>query len=366
MSDYIQTLVIGAGVVGLAVARQLALAGHEVVVLEKEKTIGSGISARNSEVIHAGLYYPRNSLKTQHCVKGRKLLYEFCRSHNVSHKQCGKLVVATDESQVAELETLLKSGQANGVEDLELIDQETLRRKEPALKGVAALWCPVSGIIDSHGLMLALQGDAEKAGAVIALQASVKKIIYDGKEFTVFTEQGAVLKTSHIVNCAGLSSVAVAGAVEGLDKTTIPAAYLAKGNYFTLGRKSPFTHLVYPLPEPGGLGVHLTLDLAGQARFGPDVEWIDEEDYVVNPERGQSFYAAIRRYWPDLCDGDLLPGYAGIRPKITPRGAPNADFVIKDENDHGIAGLINLFGIESPGLTSSLSLAAEVENRLQK
>jgi L-2-hydroxyglutarate oxidase LhgO len=366
MTDHIQTIVIGAGVVGLAVARQLALSGHEVLILEREKIIGSGISARNSEVIHAGLYYPKNSLKAEHCVKGRALLYDFCRSHNVSHKQCGKLIVATDESQARELEALLESGTANGVEGLELIDQKALHDKEPALSGHAALWCPVSGIIDSHALMLALQGDLEKAGGIIAFQTAVKEIHYDGSEFMVRTEQGADLRATNIVNSAGLSAPSVAHAIDTLDKTFIPQSYLAKGNYFTLGRKSPFTHLVYPLPEPGGLGVHLTLDLAGQARFGPDVEWIEEEDYVVRPERAQAFYAAIRRYWPDLKEGDLQPGYAGIRPKITPRGAPNADFVIQDERTHGLKGLLNLFGIESPGLTSSLSLAMAVENRLQK
>lgn len=362
--DHIQTVVIGAGVVGLAIARQLALSGHDVLILEREKVIGSGISARNSEVIHAGLYYPQGSLKARHCVDGRKRLYDFCRTHHVPHKQCGKLIVASDESQVPQLEKILQSGRANGVEDLVLLDQAALKEKEPALNGVAALWCPVSGIVDSHTLMLALRGDVEEQGGVVAFNADVTHIDYAVGGFHIRMKDGSAITADNLINAAGLFAPAVARKIDALNPALVPTAYLAKGNYFTLSRRAPFTHLIYPLPEPGGLGIHLTLDLAGQARFGPDVEWVMDENYAVDPKRGEAFYAAIRRYWPDLQDGDLQPGYAGIRPKITPEGAPAADFVIQGPSVHGLPGLVNLFGIESPGLTSSLSLAAAVETAL--
>ncbi len=364
MSDHVQTVVVGAGVIGLAIARHLALSGHEVLILEREKVIGSGISARNSEVIHAGLYYPKDSLKAVHCVAGRRMLYDYCRTHHVPHKACGKLIVAVDESQTAKLEDILASGMANGVEDLALLDRAALQAMEPALRGVAALWSPVSGIVDSHTLMLSLRGDVESHGGMIAFQAQVTHIDAAVGGFHIRMEDGSTLTADHVINAAGLSATAIARKIDAIDPALIPPFFMAKGNYFTLSGRAPFTHLIYPLPEPGGLGTHLTLDMGGQARFGPDVEWVETEDYAVNPARGEGFYAAIRRYWPDLKDGDLQPGYAGIRPKIAPPGAPAPDFVIQGPFVHGIPGLVNLFGIESPGLTSSLSLAAAVEREL--
>lgn len=364
MSHHIHSVVIGAGVVGLAVARQLALAGHETIILEREKMIGSGISARNSEVIHAGLYYPKDSLKARTCVAGRKLLYDYCHDHHVPHKQCGKLVVATDDSQLPQLEALYQAGVANGVEGLELLSRRDLAAREPSVSGHGALWCPVSGIVDSHALMLSLQGDFEGAGGVIAFQTMPERITIREGLFHIHSADGTVITATHLVNCAGLGAQEVAATIEGLAPSAIPPRYLAKGNYFTLARRAPFTHLVYPLPEPGGLGVHVTLDMAGQARFGPDVQWIDAENYAVDISRIPHFYQAIRRYWPDIREDDLQPGYVGIRPKITPPGAPAADFVIQDSTAHGIKGLINLYGIESPGLTASLSLAKSVEKAL--
>lgn len=364
MTDYVQTVIIGAGVVGLAVARELAVSGHDVLILEREKVIGSGISARNSEVIHAGLYYPKDSLKAKHCVEGRHALYDYCRTRHVPHKQVGKLIVAVDESQIPALEKLQASGIANGVEDLRMIDRAALKQKEPALKGVAALWCPVSGIVDSHTLMLTLRGDIENAGGVIAFDAAVDTISVKLEGFHVRMNDGNELHAENIINCAGLGAQDVAHKIDALDPAHIPPLYLAKGNYFTLARRAPFSHLIYPLPEPGGLGVHLTLDMGGQARFGPDVEWVEAEEYAVNPKRAESFYAAIRRYWPGLNDNDLQPGYAGIRPKIVPKGAEAADFVVQTPDVHKIPGLVNLFGIESPGLTSALSLAKAVQKGL--
>lgn len=364
MSDHVQTVVVGAGVIGLAIARHQALAGHDVLILEREKVIGSGISARNSEVIHAGLYYPQDSLKARHCVAGRHLLYDYCRARHVPHKQIGKLVVAVDESQIPALEALQKSGIANGVDGLQMIDRAALKQKEPALNGVAALWCPVSGIVDSHTLMLSLRGDVENEGGVIAFGAGVQRITVTPSGFDIFLSDGSVLQAENIINAAGLGARDVALNIDALDPAFVPPLYLAKGNYFTLSRRAPFSHLIYPLPEPGGLGIHLTLDMGGQARFGPDVEWVESEDYAVRPQRAESFYAAIRRYWPDLNDNDLQPGYAGIRPKTVAAGAPAADFIVQGQAVHGIRGLINLFGIESPGLTSSLSLASQVEKDL--
>lgn len=364
MSDHVQTVIVGAGIVGLAIARELALSGHEILILEREKVIGSGISARNSEVIHAGLYYPKDSLKAHHCVAGRHALYDYCRARHVPHKQVGKLIVAVDETQIAALEKLQASGIANGVEDLQMIDQGALKQKEPALTGVAALWCPVSGIVDSHTLMLSLRGDIEDQGGVIAFGASVENVQVKPDGFHIRTSDGTTVRAKNLINAAGLGAQDVAHRIDALDAAHIPPLYLAKGNYFTLARRAPFSHLVYPLPEPGGLGVHLTLDMGGQARFGPDVEWVESEDYAVDPKRAESFYASIRRYWPDLNDNDLQPGYSGIRPKIVPKGAEAADFVVQTQDTHGIRGLVNLFGIESPGLTSSLSLAKAVEKGL--
>ena len=367
MVDFDAT-VVGAGVVGLAVARELALAGRSVVVLEAASAIGSETSSRNSEVIHAGIYYPRGSLKARLCIEGRRRLYGYMEERGIPHRRCGKLLVASDESELPEIEGLYARGLANGVEDLRIIDAHDLRRMEPALRAVAAVWSPVTGILDSHALMVAYQGDAESAGAAIAFQTPFERAekVREG-EFLVQTggTEPTSFSTSIIVNAAGLHASAVAGAIAGLDAAHVPVTRYAKGNYFVLSGRCPFTHLIYPMPNRAGLGVHLTLDLAGQARFGPDVEWIDAIDYGVDPARCAGFYDAIRRYWPDMRDGTLTPGYSGIRPKLVAANEIAADFRIDGPETHGVAGLVNLFGIESPGLTASLAIASEVGVRLK-
>lgn len=366
-NETVECAVIGAGVIGLAVARKLAQAGREVVLLEAANAIGTVTSSRNSEVIHAGIYYPAGSLKARLCVEGKRRLYDFCAEHGVAHRRLGKLIVATSQTQIAELDALKAKAAANGVTDLEWRDNAALRALEPEIAAVAALLSPSTGIVDSHGLMLALLGDAEAAGASLALDTP----IIDG----AIEDQGILLQTGGpepmrlrcqaVVNAAGLGTQAIAQALHGLDPATVPGLHYAKGNYFTLAGHTPFSHLIYPVPEPGGLGVHVTLDLQGRARFGPDVEWVTELDYAVDPARGRRFYAAVRRYWPALPDGALLPGYAGIRPKLGPAGSPPDDFVIQGPAAHGVPGLVNLYGIESPGLTSCLAIADEVAALLE-
>jgi L-2-hydroxyglutarate oxidase LhgO len=364
MSDIetIDCAVVGAGVVGLAVARELALAGREVVVLEAADAIGTETSSRNSEVIHAGIYYPTGSLKAKHCVAGKKFIYQFCAERGIRANNCGKLIVASSPAEVAYLEKLKKQGEANGVDDLELIDGAAARKIEPLLSCHAALRSPSTGVVDSHAMMLAFQGDAEANGAAFAFETPVLggQVVNDG---IVLQTGGAApmrLKASLVVNAAGLGANKLGRAIDGIRPDTVPPLYYAKGNYFSLQGKSPFSRLIYPVPAPGGLGVHITVDLAGQARFGPDVEWIDEIDFDVDPSRCDSFYAEIRKYWPGLKDGALVPAYSGIRPKIVPAGAANPDFVIQGPDTHGVPGLIALYGIESPGLTSSASIGAEV------
>jgi L-2-hydroxyglutarate oxidase LhgO len=364
----VDAVVVGAGVVGLAAARRLALAGLETVVLEAENVIGSGVSARNSEVIHAGLYYPAGSLKARLCARGRRQLYAYCADHGVDHRRPGKLVVAADPGQLPRLEAVAAHARANGVDDLEVLSAAAAREMEPALSCAGALWSPSTGIVDSHALMLALRGDAEAAGAMVAVATpSVGGEIIAGGGFIVETggAQPMRLRCRRLINSAGLSAWEVARRLRGLPATAIPPRYLARGNYFALsGVRAPFSRLIYPVPEDGGLGVHLTLDLAGQARFGPDVEWLDgaaeQLSYRVDPARGDGFYAAIRRYWPGLPDGALVPAYAGVRPKLSGPGDPAADFMIAGPDQHGVAGLALLFGIESPGLTASLAIADEV------
>jgi L-2-hydroxyglutarate oxidase LhgO len=371
MTDTVDAVVIGAGVVGLAVARALALAGQEVIILEAADAFGTETSARNSEVIHAGIYYPQGSLKARHCVAGRRALYRFCDEHGVTARRCGKLIVATDEAEAATLAKIAAGAQANGLtgadDALQLLTADEAHALEPEIACTAALFSPSTGIVDSHGFMLALLGDAEAQGAMIATHSRLESaaVTSDGLHLQIATEDGGMeLLARRVVNSSGLSAPAVARRIAGLAEASVPQPYLAKGNYFGLSTRPPFRHLIYPVPVPGGLGTHATIDLGGRVRFGPDVEWVDELDYRVDPARAESFYAAIRRYWPALPDGALQPDYSGIRPKITPPGAAAADFVIQGPEAHGVAGLVNLFGIESPGLTSSLSIADEVVDRL--
>lgn len=362
MGESVDSVVIGAGVVGLAVARALAMAGRDVIVLEAAEAIGTETSSRNSEVIHAGIYYPTGSLKARLCVAGKHFIYRYCGERGIPHRRCTKLIVATRPEQVAQLEKIQAQARANGVGDLELIDGAAARGIEPLLACDAALLSPSTGIVDSHSLMLAFQGDAEDRGAVIAFHSPVLggAVRNDGIDLYVGGAEPMTLRARLVVNSAGLSAQRLARTIEGLDGAHVPPAHYAKGNYFALSGKSPFSRLVYPVPEPGGLGVHISIDLAGQARFGPDVEWIDAPVYDVDPRRADKFYAEIRRYWPGLRDGALQPAYSGIRPKLGPAGTPAADFVIQGPDIHGVPGLVNLFGIESPGLTASSAIADQV------
>ncbi len=360
--DEIECIVVGAGVVGLAIARRLAQDGRDVIVLEAEDAIGTHTSSRNSEVIHAGIYYKANSLMARFCVAGKQALYRYCRDHGIDHQNCGKLIVATTPAESDKLAGIRAHAAANGVVDLTALGGKDARAMEPALKCDAALLSPSTGIIDSHGYMLALRGDAEAAGAAFAFLAPLLRATckHDGFEIEVGGDAPMQLRCRLLINAAGLAATMVARGIDVMPLPQIPPAYLAKGNYFSCSAKAPFSHLIYPVPEPGGLGVHLTLDLAGQARFGPDVEWIDHMDYAVDPARAERFYPAIRRYWPGLPDNALMPSYSGIRPKIVPPAVAVQDFVIQGPRDHKIGGLVNLFGIESPGLTSSLAIADHV------
>ncbi|HWI38370.1 MAG TPA: NAD(P)/FAD-dependent oxidoreductase [Burkholderiales bacterium] len=361
--DRVDAVVIGAGIVGLAVARELAMAGREVVVLEAEDAIGTHTSSRNSEVIHAGIYYPKGSLKARACVAGKHLLYEYCAAHGVPHRRCGKLIVATDQAQLEELGAIRSKAHANGVTDVDWIAKEAVAKMEPELFCVGALHSPSTGIIDSHALMLAYLGDAEAHGAMLALKTPLLGGEVEADGIVLHTNE-MTLKTSVLVNSAGLRAPSVAQSIEGYPRQLAPGEFYAKGNYYSLTRRSPFSRLVYPVPEPGGLGVHVTLDMGGQARFGPDVEWVDRIGYDVDPRRAERFYAAIRRYWPGLPDGALAPGYSGIRPKTAGPKEPAPDFEIQGPKKHGVPGLVQMFGIESPGLTASLALAKAVRDEL--
>ena len=367
--DSVDCVVIGAGVVGLAVARALALspkfAGKELLLLEAANGIGTGTSSRNSEVIHAGIYYPQGSLKAQLCVQGREMLYDYCEQRGIGFKRCGKLLVATNEAQVAQLQGIIAKAAANGVNDLVLLTREQARELEPQLECVAAVISPSTGIIDSHALMLSLQGDFQNAGGLTVLNSAVASAFIDSGAIKIEMTDGTKIFTKTLVNAAGLSAPMLARSMQGLNPQFVPQEYYAKGNYFTLSGKSPFSRLIYPVPEAAGLGVHLTLDMGGQAKFGPDVEWVKSaDDLVVNPARGDAFYAEVRKYWPQLQDGTLIAGYAGMRPKISAPTEAAADFMIQGPLEHGIAGLVNLFGIESPGLTSSMAIGTLVAGML--
>ncbi len=360
--EHINCVVIGAGVVGLAVARALAQAGREVVVLEAANSIGCGTSSRNSEVIHAGIYYPKGSLKARFCVEGKHALYAYCASHQIPHRRCGKLIVATQVDQLATLRAIKEKAAANGVDDLRFYTREQVCEIEPDLECVGALMSPSTGIIDSHAFMLALQGDAENAGAMVAFGSPLLggEVGSGGIILEVGGSEPSRWRADTVINCAGLHAQEVAASLRGFACNQVPPIFYAKGNYFSLSGGARFKHLIYPVPEAAGLGVHLTIDLGGQVRFGPDVEWISSINYSVDARRAEVFYAAVRKYWPGLPDDALHSDYAGIRPKMSgPQGAA-LDFRIDGPKTHGVPGLINLFGIESPGLTASLAIAAYV------
>ena len=359
--------VIGAGVVGLAVARALALAGREVLVLEAERATGTITSSRNSEVIHSGLYYPPGSLKARLCVEGREALYAYCAERGVAARRCGKVIVASSEGDGDKLVALAANGRANGVSDLVLMTPDELRTLEPEVVGHSALLCPMTGIVDSHALMQALQHDLEQASGSVCLATPVLGgRVAPAMSLRLGGAEPAVVEPRVTVNAAGLAAPDLMGRLAGFPPAHAPRAYYAKGNYFALTGRSPFRRLVYPLPEPGGIGIHATIDLAGEVRFGPDVEWVDRPDaYAVDPARAVRFYEAIRRYWPALPEGALQPAYAGIRPKLGGPGTPASDFVVQDVETHGIPGLVNLFGIESPGLTSCLAIGSYVAERIE-
>ncbi|KFK34921.1 hypothetical protein AALP_AA5G211000 [Arabis alpina] len=379
--ERVDTVVIGAGVVGLAVARELSLRGREVLILDAASTFGSVTSSRNSEVVHAGIYYPPNSLKAKFCVRGRELLYKYCSEHEISHKKIGKLIVATGSSEIPKLDLLMHLGTQNRVSGLRMLEGFEAMRMEPELRCVKALLSTESGILDTHSFMLSLVGEAENSRAIFSYNTVVLSGFVEGEKLhLVVAETRAIesrieLVPNLVVNSAGLGAQALAKRFNGLDHRFIPSSHYARGCYFTLsGTKSPpFSQLVYPIPEEGGLGVHVTLDLNGVVKFGPDVEWIEctddqssflnKFDYRVNPQRAEKFYPEIRKYYPELKDGSLEPGYLGIRPKLTGPKQPPADFVIQGEETHGVPGLVNLFGIESPGLTSSLAIAEHIANK---
>lgn len=365
MSIDIDCLVIGAGVVGLAVARELQLQGREVVLVEKESRFGTETSSRNSEVIHAGIYYAPGSLKARLCVAGKGLLYDYCREKDIAHRAIGKLIVAVDEAEVGTLEKYKARAEANGVHDLVWLDSGEVRAMEPEVRGVRGLFSPGTGIIDSHAYMQSLLNDFEQAGGLFIRQAPVLagKVVDEVLEIQLGDEEGSRVTARTVINSAGLYAPDLARRIEGIRQESIPKAHYAIGHYFALARSAPFKHLVYPVARAGGLGVHVTLDLGGGARFGPDISWREGIDYSFDANRQPAFAQAIRNYWPDLRDEDLQPAFTGIRPKISGPEDPDKDFLIQTAEQHGVPGLINLFGIESPGLTSSLAIAKEVAAR---
>ena len=367
MTERLDCAVIGGGVVGLAIARKLALLGHEVVLFEAERATGMHTSSRNSEVLHAGIYYPTGSLKARFCVQGRRLLEGYCKSHGITWRRIGKIIVAASEAEIPMLEHYKTQGQSNGLDDLAWLEPEQVRELEPAVVCARALASPSTGLIDSHGLMQALAADARKAGADIVLGSPVAggEVADDGIDLDIGGSDPGRFRFRTVVNAAGFFAPAVARSLLGLDGKFVPVPYFAKGHYFTVSGPSPFKRLVYPLPGSDGLGIHVALDLAGNLRFGPDVTWIDAVDYTFDESRADAFYPAIRRYYPGLADGALAPGFVGVRPKLGPAGSGFIDFVLQGRDVHGVPGLLNLFGIDSPGLTSSLAIADEVARRLE-
>jgi L-2-hydroxyglutarate oxidase LhgO len=364
--ERVDCVVVGAGVVGLACARRLAMAGLEVIVLERADAIGTETSSRNSEVIHAGIYYPAGSLKARFCIAGKRFLYRYCAERGIAHVPCGKLIVATDAAQLTTLASIRDNAAAIGMPDLELWSGAQARALEPALYCTGALWSPTTGVVDSHGLMLAFLADAEAHGAVLAFESPLEQaaVTGDGLVLEVGGREPMRLRATRVVNAAGLHAPALARRILGRDPSGLPRGYYCKGNYYGLVGAAPFRRLIYPVPERAGLGVHATIDLAGRCRFGPDTEWVEEISYPVDPARAAAFYAEVRRYWPGLPDGALVPDYAGIRPKLAPAGAPASDFVIQGEAENGVRGLVELFGIESPGLTASWPIACAVADHL--
>ncbi|MGX1740749.1 NAD(P)/FAD-dependent oxidoreductase [Bosea sp. NPDC055353] len=366
MSD-IDCLVIGAGVVGLAVARELALAGREVVITEATEGIGTQTSARNSEVIHAGIYYPPGSLKARACVAGRELLYRYLQERGLPHKACGKLIVATSEAQKPALETIMTRAKASGVDTLRWLSGAEAKAMEPEVRCEIALLSPETGVVDSHALMLSLLGECEAAGGSLALNTPITGWRREAEGFSVDFggDDPATYSVRTVVNSAGHGAPKLLGLLDGFPGEHVPVQHYAKGNYFALTGKQPFSHLVYPVPEAAGLGIHATIDMGGRVKFGPDVEWVgSDQDLVVDPARAEKFYAAIRTYWPALPDGALVADYAGIRPKLHGPSEPMPDFRIDGPEVHGVAELVNLLGIESPGLTSSLAIAEMVREKL--
>lgn len=363
---HVQTVVIGAGVVGLAIARKLAHEGREVLVLEAGPRFGEGLSSRNSEVVHGGLYYPEGSLKATLCVQGRRALYEYCETRHLPFRKCGKWIVAQG-GEVERLTQIQDQARKNGVE-LDLLGGRSLLKQLPQVVADAALHSPETGIVDSHALMLSLLGELESAGGQLICQAPVEQVVNDSDGCYGLTVGGAepcLLKATEVVNSAGLGAVPLVSNWEGMPADSLPTQRFARGVYFSYSGQHPFKSLIYPVPEPGGLGVHLTLDMAGQARFGPDVEWIDAPDYSVDPERAKAFAKSIRKWWPELDPDRLQPAYAGVRPKLHGPDQSFADFRIDGPDVHGLEGVVHLFGIESPGLTSSLAIADHVAGILK-
>lgn len=364
MTHYeIENLVIGAGVVGLACARQIALSGQECLVLEAKECFGAGVSSRNSEVIHAGMYYPTGSLKAKLCVRGRHLLYEYCKTKSIKHRKIGKIIVATSDLQLSRLAIIKKQAKLNKVDGVSYLSSKEVSTLEPEVVCLGALYSEETGILDSHSFMTSLLADYESLGGLMAYRCPVieLKISNGGITATAGIEEVTTIKARKIINASGHSAPKILMQSPGFSKDLIPNQWYAKGNYFSLSGRQPFNHLIYPIPEDAGLGVHATIDLNGRCRFGPDVQWVENEfDFHVDRERLDIFFDAISQYWPGIARNKLMPDYAGIRPKIHGPGSQMPDFLIQSSKDHGIDGLINLLGIESPGLTASLAIAEYV------